>query len=507
MLDFKASTKDLWFKLDSERGDLISRCEECSKVTIPFIFPYQYSINYSMDTPYQSLGARGVNNLASKLQLSLFPPNTPFFRYTIDEYTLKEMEAEKMKSNIEEALASLERTILDYIEGSGDRVKHFEALRLLITTGNALIMFNTKDVYSPIKVFSLRNYVVKRDASGKILLIITKENITHHSLPAGIKDSFSDKDNITLFTKVFLDENNKYNLIQEVEDVIIPTSHLVFKDEDDVPLLPLRWVSLAGEDYGRGHVEQYLGDLVSYEALSKSVVQASAVASKILFLLSPNAILKVKDLVGAESGDIIIGNESDVKILQTDKFNDLKITEIVLGEMQQRLSYAFLMNTAIQRDAERVTASEIRYMAKELEDSLGGVYSILSQEYQLAYLKKKIRILSKAKKIPELPAGVRPKIITGIEALGRGNDLEKLAVFIQTITGLGQEAVSYLKIDNIVKRVGASIGIDMSDIVKTQEEIMQEQEALAQQQMLSQAFVKGSPEIMRQMQQQQQEEE
>ncbi|WP_416142518.1 portal protein [Escherichia coli] len=40
-------------------------------------------------------------------------------------------------------------------------------------------------------------------------------------------------------------------------------------------------------------------------------------------------------------------------------------------------------NSAVQRTGERVTAEEIRYVASELEDTLGGVYSILSQELQL----------------------------------------------------------------------------------------------------------------------------
>ena len=47
------------------------------------------------------------------------------------------------------------------------------------------------------------------------------------------------------------------------------------------------------------------------------------------------------------------------------------------------MSYAFLLNTAIQRDAERVTAQEIRYMAQQLETAMGGIYSLLSQEFQL----------------------------------------------------------------------------------------------------------------------------
>ena len=39
--------------------------------------------------------------------------------------------------------------------------------------------------------------------------------------------------------------------------------------------------------------------------------------------------------------------------------------------------------------------------------------------------------MSQTKEIPSLPKGtVKPTIITGIEALGRGNDLQKLREFI-----------------------------------------------------------------------------
>ena len=37
------------------------------------------------DTPYQSVGARGVNNLVAKLMLALFPPNAPFFRFALGD--------------------------------------------------------------------------------------------------------------------------------------------------------------------------------------------------------------------------------------------------------------------------------------------------------------------------------------------------------------------------------------------------------------------------------------
>ena len=54
----------------------------------------------------------------------------------------------------------------------------------------------------------------------------------------------------------------------------------------------------------------------------------------------------------------------------------------------RRLGAAFLLNTAVTRDAERVTAQEIRMQAQELESSLGGVYSRLANELQLPLAKR-----------------------------------------------------------------------------------------------------------------------
>ena len=39
-------------------------------------------------TPWQSVGAKGVTTLASKLMLALLPPQTSFFKLQIDESTI-----------------------------------------------------------------------------------------------------------------------------------------------------------------------------------------------------------------------------------------------------------------------------------------------------------------------------------------------------------------------------------------------------------------------------------
>ena len=53
--------------------------------------------------------------------------------------------------------------------------------------------------------------------------------------------------------------------MQEVKGVIIPSSVGKFP-LDKSPYIPLRMSSISQEDYGRGFVEQYLGDLRSLES-------------------------------------------------------------------------------------------------------------------------------------------------------------------------------------------------------------------------------------------------
>ena len=100
-------------------------------------------------------------------------------------------------------------------------------------------------------------------------------------------------------------------------------------------------------------------------------------------MVRPNAVTRKKDLANTRNGDIITGSADDVAVLQAQKQYDLQVVERSIAKLEERLSYAFLLHTAIQRDAERVTAQEIRYMAEQLETAMGGIYSLLSQEFQL----------------------------------------------------------------------------------------------------------------------------
>ena len=492
--------------LETRRRPCLERARECAKVTLPYLCPVSGQTRFV--TPYQGVGAQGVRNLAAKLLLVLLPPNSPFFRLVVDEAELDKVDGgEDFHAEIDEALGRLERLVMSEIETGHVRVGVSEALLHLLVTGNSLLYL---DESGGMRVFHLDSYVVRRDPVGHVLEIITLEKIDPSLLPKSLalpqrdggvsgKPASSDKpldESVELYTQVLL-RDGQWVTAQEVKGVVIPDSIGHYATHKS-PWIPLRFMRLDGEDYGRSLVEEYLGDLKSLEVLTKAITQGSAAAAKVLFLVKPNATTKERVLADAPNGAIRSGNAEDVTVVQVNKYADFRVAKETIEHITRRLSYAFLVNSSIQRPGERVTAEEIRHMAAELETALGGVYSILSQEFQLPLIRRLMHQMERKGKFPKLPKGlVKPMIITGLEALGRGYDLMKLQSFVQDLTSLGNampELLSRLNPGELIKRLATARGLDSIGLIRSDEE-MQELAQQAQMQEMSQASGIPAPQM------------
>jgi hypothetical protein len=214
------------------------------------------------------------------------------------------------------------------------------------------------------------------------------------------------------------------------------------------------------------------------------MIKFSMVASKVIGLVNPNGVTQVRRLVKAQTGDFVAGRKQDIEFLQLEKTADFTVAKSVADAIEQRLSYVFMLNSAVQRKGERVTAEEIRYVASELEDTLGGVYSILSQELQLPIVRILLNQLQATSQIPDMPKeAVEPTVSTGVEALGRGQDLDKLNQFLSAMANVSQlQADPDLNMSNIKLRLANAIGLDTSGLLLTETEKaqLQSQEMLKQ---------------------------
>jgi hypothetical protein len=501
--------------LASIRQHFINRAEKHARVTIPALFPERdFTSSSDLYTPYQSVGARGVNNLASKLLLSLFPPNSTFFKLSVDELTLEKMTGQEgFRAEVEESLGKIERKVLNDLETSPSRATIFEALKQLIVAGNNLLC--VRDSHE-VRTFALRHYCIKRSPEGTVLEIVVEEKIAEVALPEvaltilrrkgetahdnslpSDTPAIDERDaNAThcVYTYVRLD-GNVYKEHQEIAGEIISGTEASYP-KDKSPWLALRFTKIDGQDYGRAYVEEYYGDLWTLECLMEALTGAASVLAKVVFFTDPASSTDPKALATAETGDVLEGRATDVSVLQVEKSHDLSFAKSLADEIIQRLSYAFLLNTAIQRNGERVTAEEIRYMARELEDVLGGTYSVMSQEFQLPFVKRLLSVLAKRGEIPHLPKEIQPLITTGISALGRGHDIDKLDAFLQGAQqALGPQVLAqWVNIPDYLKRRATALSIDMAGLIKTQEQVTKELQ-MAQLSQLGPQLVQGGSQL------------
>ena len=483
----------------TKRHSYLTRGRDSARLTIPTIMPDDGKTDSrSFPTPYQSVGARGVNNLASALLLSLLPPNAPFFRLVIDEREKMKMDQVDpgLRTQVEAGLSDIERAISREIEINNIRVSTFEALRHLVVTGNALLYLPDE---GQMRVIHLDRFVVKRDPMGNARMIIVKETVSSDLLPEAIQEYASqhkssfDGDYCDLYTMQHSLPDGKVEVVQEVYGKIIEETRAKY-DPISAPFTALRMMRVDGESYGRGYVEQYFGDLRSLEGLTKAIVEGSAASSKVLFLVNPNGTTRAKTLSESPNGAIREGSAADVSVLQTQKAADFGVALSTMQQIGERLSYAFLLTESTIRNADRVTAEEVRLVTQSIERQLGGIYSVLSQEFQLPLVHRMMKRMQSSGKMPKIPKGkVTPTIITGIEALGRGNDLNRLDVYLQGIAQvLGPEVLGqYINIREYMARRASALGIDTESLVRTEEEI----NAMMQQQQMAQMAQSAAPQM------------
>ena len=490
------TAKTRYDRLSSDRSQFLNTARQAADLTLPYLIREDETYtkgSLKLTTPWQSQGAKGVVTLASKLMLALLPPQTSFFKLQVNDINIPGELGPQVRSELDLSFAKVERTIMESIAASTDRVVVHQALKHLVVAGNALI-FMDKDA---LKLYPLNRYVIDRDGNGNVIEIVTKETISKKLLkkfypdykepqpnPPSDNSSLYD-DECDIYTHCTRD-NNRWVWHQEVEDKILPKSYGK-APLDANPWLVLRFNHVDGEVYGRGRVEEFIGDLKSLEALSQALVEGSAAAAKVVFTVSPSSTTKPSTLAQAGNGAIITGRPDDIGVVQVGKTADFQTAYQMVGTLSQRLSEAFLILNV--RQSERTTAEEVRMTQMELERQLGGLFSLLTVEFLVPYLNRKLNVAQKTGEIPRLPKGdiVKPTIVAGINALGRGQDRESLAQFLTVVAQtMGPEAIQrYINSEEVVKRLAASSGIDVLNLVKSMQDIQQEQQqAMAQQQQI-----------------------
>ena len=492
----KGKAAELYSKLERYREPFLQRARANSELTIPGLIPKGgHSGSSPLPQPYQSVGARGVNNLASKLSITSYPPNRRMFRLRLNADLKRETAAEE-QSELENAFVELEKDVVVRMERMGVREADYEAKKHLIVAGNALKYYDFKN--NNIRVFPLFQYVVRRDTEGRLIELVVKEMVDPLMLPAdapkgqpgnlsGINSTIGEinakDEDVELYTHVYREKTSagkwKWCVYQEVYGQVIPSSKGDY-GERLCPWVPIRWSRIDGEDYGRSLCDECYGDLKASETLSRALTKSAAVGARTIWMVRRGSGVSLKDLTEAPEGAFVYGSPDDVKPLEaSSKVADFNVAKATLDDIIRRLSHWFLLNSAVQRNGERVTAEEIRFMVGELQDALGGVYGVLTKED----LQPTVELTLEAMRIEGLLPKVvldstQPIIITGVDALGRSHEAQQLDEFLVRMQAIvGPEGImSVIKVDELARRMAAGSDVDPKGLVKTPEELAAEQQ-------------------------------
>ena len=286
----------------------------------------------------------------------------------------------------------------------------------------------------------MKNFVVERDHEDRVKRCIILEKIDYEDLSSDIQSKLKtqrpdrerhDAQKNKLYTdfRYSYDKDGTYEIkvMQEIEGVSVAEESY---DNQDDPLIILRWNVTDGEEYGRGLIEDYASDLFVVNMLSRARAEGAATMMEVRYLVKRGAAVDIKELNNSENGDAITGEDGDITLLQLEKFADTTLINDVLNEYSERLSRAFLLLSSTIRDSERTTAYEVQKNAQELDVNFGGIYSTLGVDLQQPIA----RIYLNEVLDDDVDSDVLEiAVTTGLAALSGAGEMEKLMQYSQML--------------------------------------------------------------------------
>lgn len=495
----KGTAASAWDRLNNNRSALLTRWQNMARYTIPRVCR-ESSYDDKTDITqfdWQSVGAQAVNNVVNKMMMALFAPSRPFMRLTPSTKAMVELSESGIDpASIEEALADAEQDAVRELDRKTDlRPKlHLAMLNLAVLGSTCVYLPDSKD--DNMKVYYSRNWVVRRAGNQAVAEIVIREKYQFADLQPDIQEALKDKHykpdtEVLLYKWITRNDKHGYELTQWVDTNQLPEKYSgAYKDADALPYKVWSWSLTDGADYGTGLVEDYYGDFSALSALSEAMVKGAILSSEFRWLVNPAGQTKPNDLMDSQNGAALPGTKDDVHLLESSKRGDLATVQGIAADIIRRIGIGFLMGSAVTRDAERVTAEEIRQQAAELESSLGGVYSRAAVEIQLplaTWLLRNIGIKVGDKLI-------EVSIVTGLDALSRTGDLDALRAALSDIAMLKQvEMVAdELNTGEIITAIFIGHGLSPRKYALSSEEVQANRQAKQQESIVAAAGEAGA---------------
>ena len=495
-----ASAKARYDAMGPDRWQFLQRARANAMLTIPSLMPLEgHDSKSHLIEPYQGLGSLGVTSLTSRLALALLPAGRPHLRMDVSNKIMFEMEGE-IDPEVTRQLSKAEKLIQMKVEAVNWRATTLASVAQLIVSGS-VIEHMLPD--GSIRLFRLDQFVWRRDHRGRVVECVIRECFDKDALPKDVpvpeglmvqNDSTGTMKTkqVELYTHIMYDNSDSekptYKVRREASTGA-QVGDVQEYPEGECPYFFLRWASMPGEDYGRSKCEEVIADLRSLDGLEKSSLEIGALGAKNFVMIRPSATAAgLKNRIARiDNGDVVMGDPDSVDLKQFVSPGGFQIVDAQINRIAERVGRAFLLSAPGQRNAERVTATEIERDIQELESTLGGTFSVLSLEMLEARTKLLMVYMQRNKEFPETDKDTfNVTILTGLEALSRERDVQRGVQFANILQMFGEQGIDATKLDVVLNKI--AVGLGFADAIRSADEIAQRQQQREQQAMVQQAI-------------------
>ena len=485
--------------LDGNRSAQLERYRTYAENTIPSLLPREgHDQTEEFNHPFSSVQARGITGMASKMLGAMLPLNDmPFFQLGLKSGRNQTVEER-------EYLEDIARRVHKKLTSKNLRDALFQTLKYLITVGNCLV---TLEDDFKVRLTRLDHYVTVRNILGDVTEIIYldfkfKDDVVDpYILGMGGFSSRNSYPFDVFYNQIKWDEDKQvWNFVKENDqgDVLETGTYERFA----MPFVPARWNIVPGEHYGRSYVEEIYGDIITLEAYTEALTETLSASATWWPAVNPYGSTDLNDVAGRPNGSWLAATPNDVFVLSPANTmrSSVQAAFEAVESMRRSVSTAFLDSQGQVRQAERVTAAEIRMLGQELEQVLGGAFSAIANELFVPLVRRTLYLMIEEGELDERitsslfddDEGIfEIDIITGLQALSRDNDLVKLMQMGDMMRNLPPEAAQSFKWDEYGRALVTALGFNAVNWIKSPEEIQQEQGDQMAQQALGQGLGAG----------------
>lgn len=445
-----------------------------------------------------------IENFTAKLQKTLFPDNRAFFAFNAPEEAKVQSGADKtdINRNLESAVNAI-MTLLKDKKLYSILPKVFENATVI---GNALVFMGYKKS-DPIQFISPADFVWRRTASGTVKELIIREvialedivdkelrRVLENDIGYDMAQYKTETNNLSTqprsiqkYTYVYFEDNGtqviseyvgKFKVGKEIrrsakEPLFLPIA----------PDLPLK------AQYGVGKVKGAVSSILQIRSASKTWARHNSLISDLKIGVAPSASNAIKAMAKQRtSNHVVLNDPKDMQLMPWGNVN-MSSVEMSYENAKQDLSRIFLMQQGVTRQAERVTAEEIRRNAEELNAANSNLISAYESQLQGPLVQYALYHLDieneEGDSIKDALEDLDVKLLTGTEAIGRVSQSDNVTTMLQEATLLGgvpEHIARHMKINNILNILAQGRGLPSDEIVKSKQELQAEQEAAQEQQ-------------------------